>query len=249
MSDSSSGGIIPSFRLRPGTTLGNYRINRILGRGYEAEVFEAIEIPTGVRRAIKIFPIGNLDDLERVRHMAWFFEKLSNTGSVARYHHLGTGFLPTNGKPTAMLVMEYVEGPTLDRVLRTIKGRIAQRESLYVRLLANIAEKVGRVHRIGFAIGDFENPLNTIIKPNGEPVFVDIEPGEAGNANRDFENDIGELNSLIGLIFPLGDQREVYVQAKAIVENALDRPIRRNSMKRVAIKLNALLEEQEEESK
>ena len=240
MSDSS--GIIPTFGIKPGTVIGGYQIKRAIGRGYEAECYLASEIPTGVRRAIKIYPIEEMEDLERVRHMAWFFEQLADTGSVARYFHLHSGFLPTNGKPAAMLVMEYVEGPTLDRLLRTIKGRITQRESLYMRLLANIAEKVGRVHRIGFAIGDFENPLNTVIKPTGEPVFVDIEPGEAGNANRDFTNDLEELKTLFDSIFPLRDRRKMYDEGKAILEEAMGKPFRRDLLKRISNRWLALAE-------
>ncbi|MBW8003281.1 MAG: hypothetical protein FVQ80_14905 [Planctomycetes bacterium] len=245
MSDSS--GIIPTFGIKPGTVIGGYQIKRAIGRGYEAECYLASEIPTGVRRAIKIYPIEEMEDLERVRHMAWFFEQLADTGSVARYFHFHTGYLPTNGKPAAMLVMEHIRGPTLEQYVRTIKGRQHQREVHYLQLLASIAEKVGWVHRIGYAIGDFENPLNTIVRPTGEPIFCDLEPGEAGNANTDFENDLEELLSLFDFIFSTRNRRQLYDEGKAIIETALDRPIRRDTMARISKKLSALADAQYEE--
>ena len=239
---SDSPGIIPTFGLRPGTVLGGYQIKRILGRGYEAEVFEAIEIPTGVRRALKIYRIEETDDLERVIHRAWFFERLSNTGSVARYIHLGTGFLPTNGKPAAMLLMELIQGVTIDRYLRTIKGRKLQREQQYLRLLARIAEKIARIHRLDFAVGDFENLKNVIVKPTGEPIIVDLEPGEKGDPNRDFGNDLSELLSLFDLIFPVGDRRKLYRDAKATLEDAMERPFRRDVLKWISKRMMILAE-------
>ncbi|MBW8003059.1 MAG: hypothetical protein FVQ80_13740 [Planctomycetes bacterium] len=241
---SDSPGIIPTFGIKPGTVLGGYQVKKVLGRGYECEAYEGIEISTRVRRALKFYRMRGIEDWERVRHTAWFYQQLAPTGVVALYHHLGSGFLPKTGEPVAMLVVELIKGVILEKYVRRIKGRRLQREQQYLRLIASIAENVSRIHKIGFAAGDIENLENTILTPTGRLVFIDIEPGQMGEPNRDYQNDIEELLSLFDSMFSVRDQREVYVQAKKIVENVLDRPIRRDSMKRVAIKLKNLLEAQ-----
>ena len=76
----------------------------------------------GIRRALKIYRLGEPENWDRVRAMARFFDRLANTGSVARYHHTGTCFLPKTGEPVAYLAMELLSGKTLDKHVRSIKG-------------------------------------------------------------------------------------------------------------------------------
>ena len=246
---SFSSGIIPTFGIKPGTVLGGYQVKRLLGRGYECEAYGGIEIATRVRRALKFYRMRGIEDWERVRHTAWFYQQLAPTGVVALYHHLGSGFLPVSGEPVAMLVVELIQGVTLEQHIRRIKGRRLQREQQYIRLIASIAENVSRIHKIGFAAGDIENLENTILTESGRLVFIDIEPGQMGEPNRDLSNDLEELLSLFDSIFSVRDRREVYEQGKSIVEEAKEKPIRRDTMKRLASRLSTLFEEQEEKSK
>ena len=239
---SSTPGIVPPFKLKPGSQIGNYRILHQLGRGFEAEVYEAIEIPTGIRRALKIYHLGEPETWDRVRAMARFFEKLAPTGAVAQYHHTGTCFLPPTGEPVAFLVMELLSGKTLDKHVRSIKGTRLQRETRCLGLLTKIAEKIARVHEAGFAIGDFMDGTNTIILPTGEPIFCDLEPGERNNPNRDFACDLLELNCIIEVIFPLRNRGDFYKMANEMVEKSMEKPIRRNTMKKLATELKHFLE-------
>ena len=68
------------------------------------------------------------------------------------------------------LVMEYVEGRTLQQLIRE-KGRIAPEAVL--RLLAPVAEAVDHAHRAGIVHRDIK-PANIMVQPDGRPKLMDF---------------------------------------------------------------------------
>ncbi len=92
--------------------IGPYRVEKRLGRGGMGEVFLASDERLGRRVAIKrIRPGPQLDRLsERLRREARVAARLSNPSIVHVYD------LVEDGSGLA-IVMEYVEGPTLARLM------------------------------------------------------------------------------------------------------------------------------------
>ena len=239
---SATHGIIPPFGLRPGMRVGNYRLIGQVGRGYEAEVYAAVEVPSGARRAIKLYPQEDHSDLQKAAHRAWYYDQLSGTGSVAKYHHL-THWILDDGESILCLIFDLLDGLDLDKHLRQVRGRVPVREKESLRLIAAIAEKIGRVHRLGYGVGDFQHGGNImVLRKSNEPMFVDLETGEPGCANVDLGNDSDELNELLDFLFPRVLRRDVYQQVKLLIEHYLQTDIRRDTMTRLSKKLVGLLE-------
>lgn len=105
-------GKVKSLRLAKGTRVGNYRIVKPLGRGWEGEVYAVEEVPTDAKRAMKLIGCDNVETARDVIHTAWFFEQLAPTGSVARYYHMGQWFLGDD-EGLFYLVFEHLEGSIL----------------------------------------------------------------------------------------------------------------------------------------
>jgi serine/threonine-protein kinase len=68
------------------------------------------------------------------------------------------------------LVMELVEGRTLQRLIRE-EGRLAPEETL--RLLAPVADALDHAHRAGIVHRDIK-PANIMVQPDGQPKLMDF---------------------------------------------------------------------------
>ncbi len=81
-------GKVKSLKLAAGTRVGSYRIVGPLGRGWEGEVYAVQEVPTEAERAMKIIFRETIESTRHVTHVAWFFEQIATSRSVARYYHM-----------------------------------------------------------------------------------------------------------------------------------------------------------------
>lgn len=190
-----------SFRLKPGTRVGNYRIIRPIGRGFEGEVYCVREIPTGAKRAIKIYPEDHPDTIRDLVFRARLLERLACTGATVRYYHLGREFLDGRFLPVLYQVLELVEGAQLPIYLRRITGTKRRRTARALALILAITSHIGRVHRLGIALGDFDTGENILVRNrSGQPVFCDALFGANGRPNQDYGNDLRELREVCLLI-------------------------------------------------
>lgn len=131
-----------------GTVLdGQYNIESLLGKGGMGAVYLARHILLGDRVAIKILPPevrNNADWLRRFRREGQAARRLRHANAVA-VHDLRTA---ANG--TIYMVMEYVEGRTLDAELKQ-RGRFTPAEAYEVlepiMSVLNTAHAMGVVHR------------------------------------------------------------------------------------------------------
>ena len=131
-----------------GTVLdGQYNIESLLGKGGMGAVYLARHILLGDRVAIKILPPevrNNADWLRRFRREGQAARRLRHANAVAVHD------LRTAADGTIYMVMEYVEGRTLDAELKQ-RGRFTPAEAYEVlepiMSVLNTAHSMGVVHR------------------------------------------------------------------------------------------------------
>src|SRR5213595_2540107 len=110
-----------------GTVLdGQYQIESLLGKGGMGAVFRARHILLGDRVAIKVLPPEMRNNAEWLRR----FQREGQAARRFRHPNAVTVYdLRTSGDGTIYLVMEYVEGNTLDGELKK-HGRFSPAEAV-----------------------------------------------------------------------------------------------------------------------
>jgi len=162
----------PEARTPPGHIPG-YRLVREVGPGGQAVVFEAVQASTGRKVAVKVLREGPFaSEGQRTR-----FEREVQVLAALNHPNIVTiidrGTTENGG---LFLVMEYVEGKSLDHCLadwrrRSDKG--AADPSHMLRLFLKILDAVSAAHLRGIVHRDLK-PSNIRIDPRGEPRILDF---------------------------------------------------------------------------
>src|SRR6266481_958010 len=126
---------------------GQYQIESLLGKGGMGAVFRARHILLGDRVAIKVLPPemrNNAEWLRRFRREGQAARRFRHPNAVTVYD------LRTASDGMIYMVMEYVDGHTLDAELR-IRGHLAPAEAFTllepILSVLNAAHSMGVVHR------------------------------------------------------------------------------------------------------
>jgi eukaryotic-like serine/threonine-protein kinase len=158
----AAGLMTPSPRLAPGSSIGPYRIEGLLGSGGMGEVYHARDTILGREVAIKILPEQFTSDpqrLARFEREARLLAALNHPRVAAIY-----GVVDADGKRG--LVLELVEGPTLADHL--VGGPLPVGEAL--RIAHQIAEALEAAHEKGIVHRDLK-PANIKIRREGVKVL------------------------------------------------------------------------------
>src|SRR5687768_17331620 len=127
--------------LAPGARLGAYEILSLLGAGGMGEVYRARDTRLGRDVAIKILPSQLAADPDlRAR-----FEREAHTISTLEHPHICALYDVGEHEGVAFLVMQHLEGETLERRLK--KGPLPIDEAL--RIAIPIADALDKAHRGG----------------------------------------------------------------------------------------------------
>ena len=154
---------------------GQYQIESILGKGGMGAVYLARHILLGDRVAIKVLPPemrGNTEWLRRFQREGQAARRFRHPNAVTVYD------LRTSADGTIYLVMEYVEGVTLDAELKK-HGRFSPAEALTV--LDPVMSVLNAAHAMGVVHRDLK-PENIMIgkaSTDGEPVVKLLDLGIA----------------------------------------------------------------------
>src|SRR5439155_5756682 len=131
-----------------GTALdGQYQIEAVLGKGGMGAVYRARHILLGDRVAIKVLPPEMRSNTEWLRR----FQREGQAARRFRHPNAVTVYdLRTAADGTIYMVMEYVEGHTLDAELK-MRGRFTAAEAFEIlepiMSVLNTAHAMGVVHR------------------------------------------------------------------------------------------------------
>ena len=155
----------PAPRLAPGSSVGPYQIECLLGVGGMGEVYRAHDATLGRDVAIKILPRHFTADPERLAR----FEQEARLLAALNHPNIGAiyGLEETNG--VRALVLELVEGETLaDRIQR---GPASVTDALTIA--RQIAEALDAAHEKGIIHRDLK-PANIKVTPGGVIKVLDF---------------------------------------------------------------------------
>jgi TolB-like protein/predicted Ser/Thr protein kinase len=148
--------------LEPGTRLGPYEIVELRGKGGMGEVYRARDTRLHRDVAVKVLPADVSQDAEFKRR----FEREARTISQLQHQNVCTLYDIGSDGGTDYLVMEYLEGETLEDRLR--KGPLPVDEML--RIAGEIAEAIDAAHQQDVVHRDLK-PGNVMLSKTGTKVL------------------------------------------------------------------------------
>lgn len=173
-----------------GTTLdGQYAIEALLGKGGMGAVYRARHILLGDRVAVKFLPPqmrGNTEWLKRFQREGQAARRFRHPNAVTVYD------LRTTSDGLVYMVMEYVEGRTLDQELST-RGQFSPHDALSV--LEPVMNALNAAHAVGVVHRDIK-PENIMIgraQTGGETTIKILDMGIAKLAAGDETTGTGAL--------------------------------------------------------
>ncbi len=155
---------VKDFDLKPGRVLARkYEVIRMLGTGWEGQVYLVRELATRIERAVKLFfPQRNLRDLA-AKFYAQKLHKLRHCPIVIQYYTQET--IIYRGLPITLLVSEFVEGELLSDFLARQPGkRLSAFPALH--LLHALAKGIECIHQMKEYHGDLHTE-NIIVQRYG----------------------------------------------------------------------------------
>jgi hypothetical protein len=153
-------------------TLGRYQVEAEIGRGAMGVVYRARDPKIDRLVAIKTISLAGQEPdeereyRERFLHEARAAGRLSHPGIVTIFD---AGEDPETGGP--YLVMEYISGESLSKVLSANGGRLPVLDSL--RLILEISEALNYAHSQGVVHRDIK-PANILITDDGHAKIADF---------------------------------------------------------------------------
>jgi serine/threonine protein kinase/Tol biopolymer transport system component len=148
--------------LTAGTKLGPYEIESPLGAGGMGEVYRARDTRLGRTVAVKILP-SHLSDNPEARQR---FEREARSISSLNHPHICVLYDVGNENGTAYLVMEYLQGESLEARLQ--KGPLPLKQALEFGI--QICEGLEKAHRSGIVHRDLK-PSNIMLTSSGAKVL------------------------------------------------------------------------------
>ena len=137
--------------LEAGTVVGPYRVEAHVATGGMGEVYRVVHQERGTSHALKYLPLMSSRIRKRLLREAEVMMRLSHPNVVNL-----TEVLDIDGDPG--ILMEFIDGPSLSRWLRTHRLSVDQAEHLFRGILSG----VGHAHRKGLVHRDLK-PSNILL--------------------------------------------------------------------------------------
>ncbi len=147
---------------------GRYELRGLIGRGGMAEVHHGFDRVLSREVAVKLMLVGLVSDVDRLR-FASETRLLASLNDPHLVTVLDAGVDEISGIPRPWLVMELVDGPTLEH--RIAEGPLAGDE--VAGLGAAVAGGLAHVHANGIVHRDIK-PANVLVTPSGAAKLTDF---------------------------------------------------------------------------
>lgn len=141
--------------------IAGYRLTERIGSGGMGDVYKAHNAALNRTAAIKI--LHQKDMAERFRNEAYIQSSVSHANIACLFEYLVTG-------ETACIIMEYVEGDSLDVYLHR-RGKLSNQET--ENIVKQIASSLAYLHSKGILHRDIK-PQNFKVKADGTVVMLDF---------------------------------------------------------------------------
>ena len=151
--------------LNVGDRLGHYDVTALIGEGGMGQVYRAIDTKLDRDVALKILPDAFVNDAERLAR----FQREAKVLASLNHPNIAAIYGLEEGGDSPALVLEYVEGPTLQD--RIAKGPISLDEALLIA--RQIAEALEAAHEPGIIHRDLK-PANVKVKADGTVKVLDF---------------------------------------------------------------------------
>jgi serine/threonine protein kinase len=152
-------------KLAPGAKLGPYSIDTLLGQGGMGEVFKAQDSRLGRWVAIKVLSADKVNDPERKSR----FIQEARAVSALNHPHIVTLYDIVHSEGLDFLVMEYVAGQSLDRLVSSQSLQMLEA----VRYAAQIANALMAAHAAGIVHRDIK-PANVMVTSESQVKVLDF---------------------------------------------------------------------------
>jgi eukaryotic-like serine/threonine-protein kinase len=163
--------MLSTRNLKAGVVLdGRYRLERRIGGGGMGDVWEGVDTTLWRTVAVKVLLADLVDDRgfrERFRREARAIAVMQGPGVVEVYDY---GEIEDEDAQLAYLIMEYVDGKPLSRLLG-LWGKLSPADSL--RVIGGVAEALHVAHSAGIVHRDIK-PGNILVRADGSVVLVDF---------------------------------------------------------------------------
>ena len=157
---------------RSGTTLGTYRLEKLLGEGGMGEVYVAVDEKLGRTVALKILrPEVVADPEHRAR-----FEREAKALAALNHPGIVTIYALEEADGDTFFVMDLVEGRTLTKIIEGEGGLPVPR---ILDLAIPIADAIAAAHKRGIAHRDIK-PDNIIVGPRDKVTVLDFGLAKKG---------------------------------------------------------------------
>ena len=166
--------------LSPGSRIGPYEVVALIGQGGMGEVYRARDANLDREVALKVLPESVANDADRLARFEREARTLAslnhpNIAQIYGVEGVGSGSPPGETRPPA-LVMELVEGPTLEEQIRTNVG--LRRSDVEVvewalPIARQIASALEAAHEAGVVHRDLK-PANVKVKEDGTVKVLDF---------------------------------------------------------------------------
>jgi serine/threonine protein kinase len=151
--------------LSPESTISHYRVKELIARGGMGEVYKAVDTRLGRTVALKI-PAGFVREDEKARRR---FLREAHAAARLSHPNICTIFEVGEENGLPFIVMEFVEGPTVQEMLT----RAALPIESALKLAVQIADALDESHRTGIIHRDLK-PSNVIVTLRGRAMILDF---------------------------------------------------------------------------
>ena len=167
-------------------TIGNYKLIRQIGRGGMGVVYQAEQI--SMKRTVALKLLIRRDMSQRFIDR---FEREGRACAQIRHEHLVAAFEVGLAKGWHYFSMEYVDGPTISRMVRE-NGPFSELEG--IRIARQVAEALACAHEHGIIHRDIK-PGNIIITSSGTAKLCDLGLARIENVD---ESELYEPGTTLG---------------------------------------------------
>ena len=179
---------------------GKYEIERLLGSGWEGEVYAIVEKATGIRRAAKFYyPHRDPTGTSAIAY-ARKLDALRHCPILLQYHH--QEWITVRRKRVMVVISELVEGKKLSEfLLDQPRRRLSTFEALHV--LYVLAKGIAPIHARGEYHGDIHDD-NIMIRRQGISFdirlldFFDLGKPTRGKVHKDVLNLVEVFHTIVG---------------------------------------------------